>query len=268
MKTFAGQNFDRSDLANLLSKNIEVLRNIVSIENLEDTKSFNSQQGSDKKFSPEAVRKLEDKVSRLKISFESDSTILIELPKRKPVEYKYSQLGFRSNETKTWKMLINILSSAPYTFEFGTAYFYPDKNKSTNRQKIREYDAKWKLLDELNKKLLAFFRNEFAWEFPHGYKLYDYATLGNNGERRFKFIVQPSSSRDHKVAFSEIEKPFLSLDENELIKKIRQLNNDDDWQLNNGEDLNELPDTLVAAINIGVENFRWDEKKVLNIINH
>jgi len=259
MKTFAGSNFNRNDLANLLSKNIEVLRNIVSIENLEDTKSFNSQQGSDRKFSPEAVRILEDKVSRLKISFENDSTILIELPKRKPVEYKYSQLGFRSNETKTWKMLINILSSAPYTFEFGTAYFYPDKNKSTNRQKIREYDAKWKLLDELNKKLLAFFRNEFAWEFPLGYKLYDYATRGNNGERRFKFIVQPSPSRDHKVAFSEIEKPFLSLNENELIIKIRQLNNDDS---------NELPDALVAAINVGVENFRWDEKKVLKIIKH
>ena len=260
MKTFAGPNFNPSDLANLLSKNIEVLRNIVSIENLEDTNSFNSQQGSDIKFSPEAVRKLEDKVSRLKISFENDSTILIELPKRKPVEYKYSQLGFRSNETKTWKMFINILSSAPHTFKFGTAYFYPDKNKSTNRQKIREYDAKWKLLDELNKKLLAFFRNEFAWDFPLGYKLYDYATLGNNGERRFKFIVQPSPSRDHKVAFSEIEKPFLSLNENELIIKIRQLNNDDD--------LNELPDALVAAINVGVENFRWDEKKVLKIINH
>ena len=260
MNSFSEANFDPSDLASLLSKNIEVLRNIVSIENLEDTKSFNPQQGSDRKFSPEAVRKLEDKVSRLKISFENDSTILIELPKRKPVEYKYSQLGFRSNETKTWKMLINILSSAPYTFEFGTAYFYPDKNKSTNRQKIREYDAKWKLLDELNKKLLAFFRNEFAWEFPHGYKLYDYATLGNNGERRFKFIVQPSPSRDHKVFFSEIEKPFLPLDENELIKKIRQLNNDDDS--------NELPDALVAAINVGVENFRWDEKKVLKIINH
>ena len=260
MNSFSEANFDPSDLASLLSKNIEVLRNIVSIENLENTNSFNSQQGSNRKFSPEAVRKLEDKVSRLKISFENDSTILIELPKRKPVEYKYSQLGFRSNETKTWKMFINILSSAPYTFEFGTAYFYPDKNKSTNRQKIREYDAKWKLLDELNKKLLAFFRNECAWEFPLGYKLYDYATLGNNGERRFKFIVQPSASLDHKVAFSEIEKPFLSLNENELIIKIRQLNNDDD--------LNELPDALVAAINVGVENFRWDEKKVLKIINH
>ncbi|MEC9423045.1 MAG: hypothetical protein VYC01_01725 [Nitrospinota bacterium] len=260
MKSFPGPNFDPSDLANLLSKNIEVLSNIVSIENLEDTKSFKSQQGSDTKFSPEAVRKLEDKVSRLKISFENDSTILIELPKRKPVEYKYSQLGFRSSETKTWKMFINILSSAPYTFEFGTAYFYPDKNKSTNRQKIRGYDAKWKLLDELNKKLLAFFRNEFAWEFPHGYKLYEYATLGNNGERRFKFIVQPSPSQDHKVCFSEIEKPFLSLDENGLIKKIRQLNNDDDSH--------ELPDVLVAAINVGVENFGWDEKKVLKIIDH
>ena len=62
------------------------------------------------------------------------------------------------------------------------------------------------------------------------------------------------------MSFSEIEKPFLSLDENELIKKIRQFNNDDDS--------NELPDVLVAAINVGVENFGWDDKKVLKIINH
>ena len=60
MKAISDPNFDRSYLVNLLSKNIEVLRNIVSIENLEDTKSFKSQQGSDIKFSPEAVRKLED----------------------------------------------------------------------------------------------------------------------------------------------------------------------------------------------------------------
>ena len=74
MKAISDPNFDRSYLVNLLSKNIEVLRNIVSIENLEDTKSFNSQQGSDRKFSPEAVRKLDDKVSRLKISFEKQNS--------------------------------------------------------------------------------------------------------------------------------------------------------------------------------------------------
>ena len=264
MNSFSEANFDRSDLASLLSKNIEVLKNIVSIENLEDTKSFNSQQGSDRKFSPEAIRKLEDKVSRLKISFENDSTILIELPKRKPVEYNYRQLGFRSNETKTWKMLTDILSSSPYTFDFGVAYIYPDGSKS-NRYKNKSYDSKWKLMDELNKKLLVFFEKEFAWEFPQGYKLYEHAKTGNNGERQFKFIVQPPSSEEREVSSPDIEKPFLSLDETELIKSIGQLYND--FSVDSCVH-NEEPEILVAAVNVGRDKFGWDDKKIMAIMKY
>ena len=142
---------------------MEVLTNIISLEELQDINSSKAHQASRKELSSEDVQKLEDKISRLIISYENDSTIIIELPERKPVEYNYRQLGFRSNETKTWKMLTDILFSSPYTFDFGVAYTYPDGSK-TNRYKNKAYDSKWKLMDELNKKLLVFFEKEFAWK--------------------------------------------------------------------------------------------------------
>ena len=267
MKPLSNPTIDRNDLVSFISKSqeyMEVLANIISIEELQDINSSKTHQSSKKELSPEDVQKLEGKVSRLTISYENDSTIIIELPERIPVEYNYRQLGFRSNETKTWKMLIDILSSSPYTFDFGVAYIYPDGSK-TNRYKNKAYDSKWKLMDELNKKLLVFFEKEFAWEFPQGYKLYEHAKTGNNGERQFKFIVQSASSEDSKVSLSEIKKPFLSLDESELIKSIGQLYND--YSVDSRVQ-NEEPEFLVAAVNVGREKFGWDDNKIKAIMKY
>ena len=267
MKPLSNPTIDRNDLVSFISKSqeyMEVLTNIISLEELQDINSSKTHQSSKKELSPEDVQKLEGKVSRLTISYENDSTIIIELPERKPVEYNYRQLAFRSNETKTWKMLITILSSSPYTFDFGVAYTYPDGSK-TNRYKNKAYDSKWKLMDELNKKLLIFFEKEFAWKFPQGYKLYEHAKTGNNGERQFKFIVQSASSEDSKVSLSEIKKPFLSLDEMELIKSIGQLYND--YSVDSCVH-NEAPEVLVAAVNVGRDKFGWDDKKIMAIMKY
>ena len=128
MKPLSNPTIDRNDLVSFISKSqeyMEVLTNIISLEELQDINSSKVHQASRKELSPEDVQKLEDKLSRLTISYENDSTIIIKFPERKPVEYNYRQLGFRSNETKTWKMLTDILSSSPYTFDFGVAYTYP-----------------------------------------------------------------------------------------------------------------------------------------------
>jgi len=267
MKPLSYSRINHNDLVNLISisqEYIEVLSNIISIEELQQINSSKASQASKKKLLSEDVQELEDKVSQIEISYENDSIIIIKLPGRKPVEYNYRQLGFRSSETKTWKMLTDILSSSPYTFDFGVAYIYPDKSKS-NRYKNKAYDSKWKLMDELNKKLLVFFKKEFAWEFPPGYKLYEHAKTGNNGERQFKFTVQPPSSEDREVSFPDIEKSFLSLDEMELIKRIGQLYND--YSVDSPVQ-NEEPEVLVAAVNVGREKFGWDDKKIMAIMNY
>ena len=267
MNTITNPSLDRNDLVNLISKSqeyIEILKSIISIEDLQNISSGNLIPDSESRFSPEGLIKLEEKISQTKMSFENDSSILLELPGKPPVEYNCRQMGFRSQETKTWKILIDILSSAPHTFNFGIAYTYPDGSKK-NRQKCKDYDAKWKLLDELNKKLLVFFKREFSWSFPEGFKLYKNAVTGEDGEKSFKFIVESPSLQDEVAPLDNIEKRFLSLDESDLTREIRALNNDfsvDSWVHN------DPPEFLIAALNVGRNKFGWHDERVREIIQY
>ena len=267
MNTLSNPSIDRNDLVNLISKSqeyIDTLKSIVSIQNLEDLVSDNRPSTPEKDFSPEALKELEKQISQVKVMFENDSTILMELPGKPSVEYNCEQMGFRGQKTKTWKMLIDILSFAPHTFNFGIAYSYPDGSKK-NRQKCKDYDAKWKLLDELNKKLLVFFQKEFGWNFPQGYKLYKEDFTARDGDKRFKFIVGVASSKDQESPLSNIERRFLSHDESDLIKEIRALNND--FSVDSFVH-NEPPEFLIVALDVGRSKFGWDDKKVMEIIKY
>ena len=267
MNTISSRTIDRDDLVNFISKSqdyIDTLKSIVSIQNLEDLVSDNRPSTPEKDFSPEALKELEKQISQVKVMFENDSTILMELPGKPSVEYNCDQMGFRSQKTKTWKMLIDILSFAPHTFNFGIAYSYPDGSKK-NRQKCKDYDAKWKLLDELNKKLLVFFQKEFGWNFPQGYKLYKEDFTARDGDKRFKFIVGVASSKDQESPLDNIAKRFLSLDENDLTREIQALNND--FSVDSFVH-NEPPELLIAALDVGRSKFGWDDKKVMEIIQY
>ena len=239
-----------------------MLRSIVSVQDLESLISDNDPSTSDSHFTTEALRELENQISQVKVRFENDSTIILELPGKKSVEYNCKQMGFRSQETKTWKMLMDILSTAPHTFNFGVAYIYPDGSKK-NRQKCKDYDAKWKLLDELNKKLLVFFKREFNWNIPNGYKFYKIAVTGNDGDKIFKFIVECLSSKDEAVSLASIEERFQSLDESDLVKEIGALN--DDYSLDSCVH-NDPPEFLIAALNVGRKKFDWHDERVMEII--
>ena len=265
MNTITNPSLDRNDLVNLISKSqeyIEILKSIISIDDLQSV--TRASLFANAEYSPEALSKLEEKIAQTRMIFENDSTILFALPGKPAVEYNCRQMGFRSQETKTWKMLIDILSSAPHTFNFGVAYIYPDGSRK-NRQKCKDYDAKWKLLDELNKKLLVFFKREFSWNFPDGYKLYKKAVTGKDGEKSFKFIAEPASSQDKVVPLDNIEKRFLSLDESALVKEIGVLNNDfsvDSWVHT------DPPEFLIAALNVGRNKFGWHDARVKEIIQY
>jgi len=266
MNTLSNPSIDRNDLVNLISKSqeyIEILKSIISIDDLQSLTSESLFTKANSQLSPEALSKLEEKITHTRMVFESDSSILLELPGKPSVEYNCKQMGFRSQETKTWRMLIDVLSSSPHTFNFGVAYIYPDGSKK-NRQKCKDYDAKWKLLDELNKKLLVFFQREFGWNFPQGYKLYKGAATAKDGDKSFKFIVKSPSSQD-VAPLDDIEQRFLSLDESALVKEIGVLNNDfsvDSWVHTDS------PEFLIAALNVGRNKFGWHDARVKEIIQY
>ena len=255
MTTLSSPSIERNDLANLISKSqeyIEILKSIISTESMQNA-TAERLLPREPQFSHEALAGLEDKVSQIRIAIENDSALLLKLPGNSAVEYSCQQMGFRSPETKTWKIFVAILASLPNTFDFGIAYTYPDGSRK-NRQKSREYDARWKLFDELNKKLLAFFRRELNWDFPAGYKLYKNTVTGNDREKSFKFIVDTSLSQtampiaptqNQVNSLHDFEKRFLSYDEDELAKKIMILN--DDFSVNSFVH-NEPPETLVYVV--------------------
>ena len=267
MNAITNPSINRNDLVNLISKSqeyIKMLKSIISIEDLQSLTAVSLFADSNAEFSAEALSTLEEKITKTRMLFENDSSILLELPGKAPVEYTCQQMGFRSQETKTWKLLTDILSCAPHVFNFGVAYTYPDGSKK-NRQKCKDYDAKWKLLDELNKKLLMFFKREFNWNFPDGYKLYKNAVTEKDGEKSFKFIVGSPASKDEVPPLDNIEKRFLSLDESDLLKKIWSLN--DDFSMDSSVH-NDPPEFLIAALNVGRNKFGWRDERVREIIQH
>ena len=89
MNTISSPTIDRDDLVNLISKSqeyIDTLKSIVSVQNLEGLVSDNRPNTTEKHFSLEALKELEKQISQVKVMFENDSTIIVELPNKRAVE--------------------------------------------------------------------------------------------------------------------------------------------------------------------------------------
>ena len=197
---------------------------------------------------------IDSKVRQLEISFESDSSISIRAPGKKAIPYDCRHLGFRDSETKAWKYFMDIISGNTHSFNWGPAYEH--KEDSRIRLKIKHYDAQWKLCDEICKRLKSFFEKEFGWNFPKGYKLYEYIALGPDGERRFKFRI--NNLKSASIDFLA-EDSLSALEEVDLLSKVQKLSNDykSDPELSDG-----VMDELVIALNVGQKKYGWSDNYV------
>lgn len=212
---------------------------------------------------PLSCREIDQRVARLTLRFESESSLLIEGPEGFTASHDCRSLGFRDEHTKGWGFLTEALKSPRPTFNFGTAYLYPDGQRES-RIKCREYDARWKLCDEVNRKLLRALEREFGWTFPGNYKLYEKAPSGPEGERRFKFQVKrpvaddiPSPRMDRWVEKTRTE--FSDLEEAEMVSAIHKLYGD---YLMRPDDTGLAPEKLAIAFKVGRERFGWSDHKI------
>ena len=197
---------------------------------------------------------IDNKVRQLEISYESDSSISIKVPGKKSIPYDCRHLGFRDRETKAWQYFIDIISGNTHSFNWGPAYEY--REDSRIRFKIKNYDAQWKLSDEICKRLKSFFEKEFGWTFPKGYKFYEYIPTGPIGERRFKF--KTDNSKSASIDFSS-EDDLSALEEVDLLSKVQKLSIDykSDPELSDG-----VMDELVVALNVGQKKYGWSDQYV------
>ena len=201
---------------------------------------------------------IDHEVRRLEISYESDSSVSIKVSGKNKVPYDCRHLGFRDSNTKAWKYFMDVISGDTHSFNWGPAYEH--REGSRIRIKIKNYDAQWKLCDEICKRFKSFFEKEFGWNFPKGYKLYEYIALGPDGERRFKFRI--NNSKTASIDFSS-EDNLSALEEVDLLSKVQKLNNDykSDPELSDG-----VIDELVVALNVGRKKYGWSEKKLEEMV--
>lgn len=248
-----------SEVARLISDNPRIerkLRQLVS----EWTVNPNAASGL-------SAREMDQKVARLSFRYESDCSLVLETEGGGRTALDCRAMGFRDERTKGWKFLIEALRAPRPTFNFGTAYLYPDGGRES-RVKCKAYDAAWKLCDEVNRKLLGVLERELGWTFPANYKLYEKVPTGPEGERRFKFKVKgpvadeaPSPRMDRWMEKTRTE--FSDLEEEEMVAAIHKLYGD---YLMHPDDTGLASEKLAIAFNVGQERFGWSDRKMRAIL--
>lgn len=255
-----------TELINLVCKSPAILNKLREVLSDNQFKVLSREKPE----SPASRKLAEEQVRNLEIRFEDDSTIIVKTPKRPAIPYDCRQLGFRDNRAKGWRFFVEILESETHNFNFGAAYSYPD-GSCRNRIKNKEYDAGWKLCNDLCKKLMLFFEREYNLDFPSGFKLYEKNPSGPAGTRRFKFIIRKPSvdsfewpSEINGKNEEKVRLRYSGFGETELRNEIIGLNSDfsQDSMVHNA-----APDHLILAFKVGKENFGWSDDAMKNLLH-
>ena len=151
----------------------------------------------------------EDFIKGLMISVENDQEIVIQQPGKRKIHYNYTKVGFQTTN-KTWKDLLDIFRDPEYFYNLGPA--------TGDAAKRRDYDARRKRLEEINKKLVILFNKEFSLTLPKNYKLHERDKTKKAGTHSFMF--RKVSSQDKKRS---LETEFGNLDGDQLLAEIERL---------------------------------------------
>ena len=222
------------------------------------------------------LKEIETRLEKIELTYEDNSSIKInENENKNSKTYSWKELGFKSNNVKTWKLLIEILEYPNYGISFGKAYTYPDGTYK-NRIKNKHYDAEWKICDELCKKLKDFIRNNYKYEIPNSYKLYKPCHLSGPGNYKLKFKIKKNKCTgrkeihknkltvtkvdQNKIEFTSKSVEFYKMTEEELKLKIKELKDKTKFSKSTG--LDEIEISLINAIKVGVEKYHWNENYV------
>jgi len=168
-------------------------------------------------------------IKNLTVWAENDSEIMIKEPGKPPLPYSHKKLKFDRNNTKEWTRLLSALKGPDHTFFF---------NKTKGAEKL--------LVRSIEKKLLTFFKSEFAKDFPKGFKLIEKIS-DKPGYKKFKFKIKG-------------EKPYVEQDlgkhdKESIIFEIRKLIS-----------AHASPDEYLQAVN-RAKDLGHNEKKILEMIS-
>jgi len=197
----------------------------------------------------------EDFIRNLRVSYENDNKIKIQVPKRKANCFTCQSLGFRDNTTKEWNALTGILQDAPHTYCIGPA----SKNVNGIKTKISSYDAQRKLLDGINKKLVDYFKNKYSVQIPIDFKIYELCIGEKTGTYKFKFQI----IKEETAIKSKLENKYENLSKEKLLKLLYDIGT----EYSSKPDSDYLKPKIETCMQVLKTTHGMTEKEIMDYIN-
>jgi len=129
----------------------------------------------EKKYSIEGLQakqgeesKCEEFVRKLRVWVECDTDINLKPFKRQKRTFSHAAMGFHYRTSDQWKALLEIINDGK--FGCGEA---ANLGRGKTRDRVKFYDQSQKLLQIINKKILAFLTKTYKIEFPKKYKIFE-----------------------------------------------------------------------------------------------
>jgi hypothetical protein len=155
-------------------------------------------------------------IRSLRISYENENGIKIHKPGKVAKDVNFGMLGFKDNKTKEWEAFLEIINKPPHVYFLGSA----SKTSAGIKQPNKDYEAKRKLLYEIDIKLKTFLNKEFGLDIPKSLKTYERCPEEGQGAYKFKFKVIHENEAKGKLYLK-----YENLPKDELFNKMKKLKN-------------------------------------------
>ena len=138
----------------------------ISFAEIERLRSTESQETK----TPDKEKKCHDShddfIHSLKVTYSSDTSVILTPQGGKSKEYSCQEMGFKS-AAKTWKMFIDVLQKDDHKYHVGTY------SKDKDHVKIREYNKIMSMLKEFSKKFVIFLNKTYSVEIPATFNVFE-----------------------------------------------------------------------------------------------
>jgi hypothetical protein len=191
-------------------------------------------------------------VKNIRISYENNNEIKIQLPGKKAGAVTCESLGLRDSKVLAWQTLLQIIQDPPHIYDIGQSY----KISSGIRVQNNEYHRKIKRLTYISLKMVEYFNKEYSVGIPKNYRLFE--TAKDKGTGKYRPIFSVTTNREKSPYKNKCEK----LSKEDLIKEIK--NNFKKYKDSNDE---LSVEQLTVAIEVSREKNLLTDQEVKDLVD-
>jgi len=197
---------------------------------------------------PRSTEKAESFIRKLRVFYENDYEITIQIPGKAPVPYDCRALGFQNERTTEWKTLLKIITSKDHLYSLGPST-------------ADEYGRKRKILVAINDKLIASFKKFQIMDIPDGLKFYERCKQEGSGTYKFKFQTEEAN----EIVPGSLEEEYTKMPPNDLIKAIEELSRNYRMRAR-VSDKDNVPPEFVTACEVAMDRKILTDKQIEELV--